>query len=249
MYARTDADSSPFPSTSLEAVLASSPRDLARRAALGLAAGNEVLTPAYNHGSEVGPSSARASLPVYEGGKDSAGRGSSNLLPDRARALYLTHYLGFPQDAERWRKWCDERGLDLLEDAAQAWLGTSEGVPLGSLGDLSIFCLYKTVGVPDGGALLCRVPAGIGEGSHTLRSGPLLRRHAAWLAGRSSLLARLYRLRKAEVYDVNEDFALGDPDIRRPPPSSSSSNGWSTSGRRDSDGLTTSCCFASSGTL
>ena len=183
--------------------------------ALGLAPGDEVLTPAYHHGSEV-EALFRAGLACrfYEGGNDLEPDEDEleSLLSDRVRALYLIHYLGFPQDAQRWRKWCDERGLYLLEDAAQAWLATSDGVPLGSLGDLSIFCVYKTVGVPDGGALLCRVPAAIGEGSHTLQSGLLLRRHAAWLAGRSSLLARLSRLRKAEAYDVNEDFALGDPD-------------------------------------
>ena len=153
----------------------------------------------------------------------------------------------FPQDAQRWRKWCDERGLYLLEDAAQAWLATSDGVPLGSLGDLSIFCVYKTVGVPDGGALLCRVPAAKGEGSPTLQSGPLLSRHAAWLAGRSSVLARLSRLRKVDAYDVNARLrAWGSRQSAVHAPSSSSSDGWSTPGRRDGDGPTTSCCFASS---
>jgi CelD/BcsL family acetyltransferase involved in cellulose biosynthesis len=179
-----------------------------------------VLVPAYHHGSEVEALfQAGVGVRFYEGGQSLEPDADEleALLGKRVRALYLIHYLGFPQDVRRWRRWCDDRDLFLFEDAAQAWLATSSGVPLGSLGDLSIFCLYKTVGVPDGGALLCRVPTAPADRSATLQSGPLFRRHAAWLAGRSSLLARLSRLRKTDAYDTNLDFALGDRDS---PPSS-----------------------------
>jgi dTDP-4-amino-4,6-dideoxygalactose transaminase len=54
------------------------------------------------------------------------------LLGPDVRALHLTHHLGFPQDSARWRRWCDSRGLLLVEDAAQAWLATRDGVPVGS---------------------------------------------------------------------------------------------------------------------
>ena len=218
VYARTSVNELPFPLNEPDCRLFSRARHGLWHGvrALGLAPGDEVLTPAYHHGSEVEALfQAGLACRFYEGGDgffEPDEDELESLLSERVRALYLIHYLGFPQDAQRWRDWCDERGLFLLEDAAQAWLATSDGVPLGSLGDLSIFCLYKTVGVPDGGALLCRVPAATGEGSPTLQSGPLLRRHAAWLAGRSSVLARISRLRKVEAYDVNEDFALGDPD-------------------------------------
>jgi hypothetical protein len=55
------------------------------------------------------------------------------------RALYLTHFLGFPQHAERWRAWLDRRGLLLIEDEAQAWLATQNGRPAGSIGDPAVF--------------------------------------------------------------------------------------------------------------
>ncbi|HEV8603234.1 MAG TPA: GNAT family N-acetyltransferase [Gaiellaceae bacterium] len=217
VYARSSVDELPFPLGDPGCLLFSRARHGLWHGvrALGLAPGDEVLTPAYHHGSEV-EALFRAGLGCrfYEGGDDLVPDEGEleSLLSARVRALYLIHYLGFPQDAGRWRRWCDERGLLLLEDAAQAWLATSDGRPLGLLGDLSIFCLYKTVGVPDGAALLCRVPASTADGSPSLQSGPLFRRHAAWLAGRSSTLARLSRLRKPELYDPNEDFGLGDPD-------------------------------------
>ena len=80
------------------------------------------------------------------------------LVGPATRALHVTHVLGFPAAAPRWRRWCDERGLLLIEDAAQAWLAADpqSGEPVGSWGDLSVFCLYKTLPVPNGGALLAR---------------------------------------------------------------------------------------------
>jgi hypothetical protein len=44
----------------------------------------------------------------------------------------------------------------LIEDVAMAWLAHRDGRPLGSWGDLSFFSPWKTYGLPDGGALLCR---------------------------------------------------------------------------------------------
>jgi CelD/BcsL family acetyltransferase involved in cellulose biosynthesis len=217
VYARTSVDELPFPLNDPGCRLFSRARHGLWHGvrALGLEPGDEVLMPAYHHGSEV-ETLFRAGLGCrfYEGRENLEPDEDEleALLSERVRALYLIHYLGLPQDAPRWRRWCDDRELLLLEDAAQAWLATSDGLPLGSLGDLSIFCVYKTVGVPDGGALLCRVPAPSADGSPTLQSGPLIRRHAAWLAGRSPMLARMSRLRKPGVYDLNQDFALGDPD-------------------------------------
>src|SRR5262249_13569946 len=132
------------------------------------------------------------------------------------RALHLTHYLGFAQDAPRWREWCEERGLFLIEDAAQAWLGSLDGRPLGSFGDIAIFCLYKTFGVPDGGALLCSSPPAQADGQRRAGSGPLALRPSAWSWERPPLLAELAsRFERSSPYSPEQDFALGDPN--RPP--------------------------------
>ena len=49
---------------------------------------------------------------------------------------------------------CRTRGVLLIEDCALALLSGVEGRPLGSFGDFSVFCLYKTLPVPNGGLLL-----------------------------------------------------------------------------------------------
>ncbi len=179
---------------------------------IGLRPEDAVLVPAYHHGSEV-EALIRAGLRCrfYEATVDlePSEPELEALLTDRVRALHLIHPLGVPRDAGRWRRWCDRHGLLLLEDAAQSWLSTIDGRPTGSIGDLSIFSLYKQVPVPDGGAVVPRIPA------ETAGSGAGLRgvagRHLAWLRQRVSL-GRFDRALRRRSHTVTpaEDMALGD---------------------------------------
>lgn len=183
--------------------------------ALGLHPGDGVLVPAWHHGSEV-EALLQAGLECrfYES--------SPSLEPDPAeleglldsgvRAVYLTHFLGFPRDTRRWREWCDARGLLLIEDAAQAWLATRERRPVGSLGDLAVFCLYKTFGLPEGAAVMqASPPVAVGLDRRP-GVGPLVRQHGMWWAGRSSVVyAATAPLRRSRPYKPELDFALRDP--------------------------------------
>lgn len=177
--------------------------------ALGLTEGDEVLVSAFNHGSEIEAlERAGARCRFFEASPTLSDDPEvvADLVGPSTKAIHLIHYLGFPQDAARWRSFCGERGLLLLEDAAQAWLAHREGVPVGSHGDLAIFCLYKTLGLPDGAALLMD-PALDRGGEAGGRPTALARRHASWVAARLPLGARPPR-----PYDAQRDFALGDPE-------------------------------------
>jgi dTDP-4-amino-4,6-dideoxygalactose transaminase len=185
---------------------------------LGLSAGDEVLVPAYHHGSEI-ETLHRAGFGwrFYDCDDRLAPREHDldTLVGPNTRALYLIHYFGLPQDARRWRAWCDERNLLLLEDAAQSWLATQDGKPVGAYGELAIYCLHKSFGLPDGGALVSRSAAAAPGTSRGLGAQRVLARHGEWLAQRT-VLAR--RLREAERFAHREPelperaFALGDPD-------------------------------------
>ncbi len=183
--------------------------------ALGLAPGDEVLAPAYHHGSEVEALQSAGLMVKFYEVTDSLAPDESELdalVGPRTRALYLIHYLGFPQSAARWRRWCDGRGLLLLEDAAQAWLAGVDGAPVGGHGDLAIFCLYKTYGLPDGAVVRLRNGPLIAALSPAAGWLPLVRRHGAWVAGRSAAVASLLAWRQHdEPYRPDDDFALGDP--------------------------------------
>jgi CelD/BcsL family acetyltransferase involved in cellulose biosynthesis len=131
-----------------------------------------------------------------------------SLLTPNVRALQIIHYLGYPQDAGRWRRWCDARGLLLIEDAAMAWMAETPDGPVGSHGDVAIFCLYKSFGLPDGAALVSRhspeeVPA---AGPHQVRSVAGL--HLAWLAQRIALPHHDQRRSEPDPYEAERDFAL-----------------------------------------
>jgi dTDP-4-amino-4,6-dideoxygalactose transaminase len=189
--------------------------------ALGLEPGDEVLVPAYHHGSEI-EALVRAGIGCrfYDAAPrlDPDEEELEALLGARVRALYLTHYLGLPQDAARWRAWCDERGLLLIEDAAQAWLGSRDGRPLGSHGDLSIFCLYKTFGLPDGAAVISSSPPKPPHGGRRKGLYRIASRHGLYLAQRWGWLDYLRRrLARTGEPDPEGDFVLGVPG--RSPPS------------------------------
>jgi dTDP-4-amino-4,6-dideoxygalactose transaminase len=183
---------------------------------MDLRAGDEILMPAYHHGSEV-EAFLRLDLtcrfydltPALAPDAEALER----LLGPRTRALYLIHYLGFPQDAPAWRRWCRERGLLLIEDVAQGWLASVDGRPLGSFGDLAVFSFYKAVGVPEGGALVSSRPVTAAVEAHRGVNAKVLRqlasRHEAWLTARSPLAARLRRRSRGRWVPSAGSFRLG----------------------------------------
>jgi dTDP-4-amino-4,6-dideoxygalactose transaminase len=182
--------------------------------ALGLQSGDEVLVPAYHHGSEVQALvDAGLVCRFYEITEDlTPDTGELDaLLSSRTRALHLVHYFGFPQDASRWRSWCDQRRLLLIEDAAQAWLSSWQGRPVGSLGDLAIFSVYKTFGVPDGGLVIARRPLPRPAGPGPLGARAVLSSHLRWLWQRWPWDDGSHGSRTNSRYDPATDFALGDP--------------------------------------
>ena len=167
-----------------------------------------MLLPAYSHGSEV-EALVRAGLeprwyegtPALEPDEDELER----LLGPATRALHLTHYLGFPQDAPRWRRL---RVRDvLLEDAAQAWLADLRGAAGVVRPPLDLLPL-QSVGVPDGAALLVGGEPGAPRAEAPLGADVAARKAAVWLTGGSTTAASL--LARAPRGRGGDDTALGD---------------------------------------
>lgn len=189
----------------------------------GFGADDVILVPAYHHGSEIEAIiQAGLNLRYYEltDMLEPDAAILQSLFDSRVRALYLIHYLGFPQNAAYWRQWCDERGIMLIEDAAQAFLATRDNRPVGSFGHMAFFCLYKMFGIPDGSVVVSDHPP----------AGPLLKaqsgywrvfkRHVNFIAARNRGLGFFHLslkplvikgIRKWNVAMGNSEFALGDP--------------------------------------
>jgi perosamine synthetase len=150
------------------------------------------------------------------------------LCADGPRVLYLIHYFGWPQPVEEVRALCRERGIILVEDCALSLLSEVGGRPLGSFGDHAVFCLYKTLPVPNGGLLVQNDGAPDGPAPPTLtpcdllsvsaRSAELV---AEWLRARANGLgAALLRAKRGVGWTLNllgaERLPVGDitPDFR-----------------------------------
>jgi len=121
----------------------------------------EVLVPAYHHGVEIEALADAGATPrFYRVGSrwDVDLEDVRRKIGPRTRALYLSHYAGFPGPAAAMRQLADEHGLPLIEDCALSLLSADAGTPLGTTGDVGIFCLYKTLPVPNGGALTLNGP-------------------------------------------------------------------------------------------
>lgn len=119
--------------------------------------GREVLVPAYHHGVEIEALVDAGALPRFyrvderwEVDLDDVRR----KLGPKTGALYLIHYAGFPGPTAELRRMADRRGVPLIEDCALSLLSSDGTEPLGSTGDVGVFCLYKTLPVPNGGALI-----------------------------------------------------------------------------------------------
>ena len=73
----------------------------------------------------------------------------------RPDLLYVIHYAGWAQPVDALAELCRRRDMLLVEDCALSLLSeTADGRPLGSFGDWSVFCLYKTLPLPNGALLV-----------------------------------------------------------------------------------------------
>src|SRR5437899_613179 len=116
-----------------------------------------VLVPDYHSGNEVWAiRAAGASLRYYpikrnlEPDLDALAR----LCRSGARALFVILFLGWTQPLKELGQLCSEHGMLLIADCALSLLSAAGGQPLGPFGDYAVFCLYKTLPVPNGGLLV-----------------------------------------------------------------------------------------------
>jgi perosamine synthetase len=126
---------------------------------LGLGRGDEILAPSYNCGSEIDPLVVSgATVTLYRVGRDARidVEDIMTRATERTRAVYVTHYFGWPQPLTGLSAWCRKKGVFLIEDCAPALFSRDDYGPLGTMGDAALFSLRKFLPVPDGGVLRLR---------------------------------------------------------------------------------------------
>lgn len=129
--------------------------------ALGLKPGDEILMPAYHHGVEVEVLKAKGMKLNYYRIDETMQMDFSHLeslVSDKTRLLYVIHYLGFPQPIQTIQSFVKKHNLLFFEDCALSLFSQAPEGALGTFGDMSIFCLYKSLPVPHGGMLIANKP-------------------------------------------------------------------------------------------
>lgn len=133
--------------------------------ALGIGPGDEVIVPACTIISDAIGVLLCGAKPVYVDVRESDYcldvQQLAAVVTPRTRAVLAVHMYGNACDMDFLVPFCQERGLFLVEDAAQAMGGTWRGKPLGSFGQMATYSFYpnKLITTGEGGAVTCSDPA------------------------------------------------------------------------------------------
>lgn len=154
-----------------------------------------VLAPDYHMGNEVRAMRAAGAeilwYPVTRRFEIDRDRLRRLCRRHRPTVLFVIHYAGWPHPMKDLRELCAEHDMALVEDCALALLSHEGARPLGTFGDYAIFCLYKTLPLPDGGVLVQNR-----RGFDGLAKLPLRRTGRMFVAGRiAELLLERWRSR------------------------------------------------------
>ncbi len=178
--------------------------------AAGLGPGDEVIVPAFTFVASAAAVRYVGATPVL---CDVCSPREFNLDPadvarritPRTKAVIAVHFCGYPAQVQELRALCDEHGLVLIEDCAQAIgaLVDGEGGQAGTVGELGAFSFFskKQLCVGEGGMVSCSAP----EHAERVR---LLRSHAmtssTWDRHRGHDPAY-------DIVDIGFNFRLDEP--------------------------------------
>jgi dTDP-4-amino-4,6-dideoxygalactose transaminase len=122
----------------------------------------EVIVPSHTAAATISAIEQAGAIPVFA---DIQSRGVcldpedvERRITERTRAIVAVHMFGVSANMTALRELASLHGLLLLEDCAQAFGATHQGVPVGGLGDMGAFSFYPTKNMGaagDAGAIVC----------------------------------------------------------------------------------------------
>ncbi len=126
--------------------------------------GDEVIMPSYTFVSTANAFVLRGAVPVFVDIRPDTMNIDESLIEaaitDKTRAIVPVHYAGVGCEMDAIMALANERGLMVIEDAAQGTMATYKGRPLGSIGQLGTLSFHETKNIiaGEGGALLVNDP-------------------------------------------------------------------------------------------
>jgi perosamine synthetase len=122
--------------------------------ALGIGAGDEVVVPSFTFAATANAVALTGATPVFADISPESfcidPDHVSALITDRTVCIVPVHLYGHPADLARLNTIASNRGLAILEDAAQAHGAEIHGTPVGSSSSASAFSFYPTKNMSSG---------------------------------------------------------------------------------------------------
>jgi len=166
--------------------------------ALGIGAGDEVITSPYTDPGTIASILSARALPVmadldcesYQLDPDDVER----KINENTRALMPVHLGGQPADMDSIMKIAKKHNLKVIEDAAQAHLSVYRGKKLGTIGHLGCFSFQssKTIACGEGGAIL-------GDDEELMDKCYTVHNHGTSRRGRTEVAGPKYRMNEFEA--------------------------------------------------
>jgi perosamine synthetase len=123
-------------------------------AALDPEPGDEIITSPITDMGALAPILYQGAIPVFADVDPRTGNVTVDTiaarLSDRTRAIVVTHLFGNPCDMREIMVLADRHRVPVVEDCAQAYLATSGGRPVGTIGALGCFSLQQGKHVTSG---------------------------------------------------------------------------------------------------
>jgi perosamine synthetase len=166
--------------------------------ALGIGAGDEVITSPYTDPGTIMAILASRALPVladldpasYQLDPDDVER----KINENTRAIMPVHMMGQPCHLERIMAIARKHQLAVIEDACQAHLAEYQGKKLGAIGGLGCFSFQtsKTIACGEGGAI-------IGDDEELMDRCYTVHNHGTTKRGRTEMIGPKYRMNEFEA--------------------------------------------------
>ncbi|MEI9951404.1 MAG: DegT/DnrJ/EryC1/StrS family aminotransferase [Pseudomonadota bacterium] len=157
--------------------------------ALGIGAGDEVITTPYTFFATTGAILRVGATPVFvdiePGSFNLDAERVSEAVTPRTRAILPVHLFGQVADMQALREVATRHGLALIEDAAQALGAKLHGVRAGALGDIGCFSFFptKNLGAFGDGGLVTSNDDQLAELCRSLRSHGFSAKHLSQRLG------------------------------------------------------------------
>ncbi len=188
--------------------------------ALGIDAGDEVITSPYTDPGTIASILSARALPVladldtesYQLDPEDVER----KITENTKAIMPVHMMGQPCNMERIMEIAKKHNLKVIEDACQAHLAEYQGKKVGTIGDLGCFSFQssKTIACGEGGAI-------IGNDEELMDKCYTVHNHGTSRRGRTEVAGPKYRMNEFEaavllgqMSGVQERFARRNENAR-----------------------------------